>query len=127
MSAEGEGIESTGLRAQPHDRKMVDAIMRQRTRMEGGTPEEIAERRASAEIAVGELERAILKGEKLDDAFVERAAAAVHEAWLERNKGKVNSPEHGEGGPYEAMSEEWKEKDRVYPRAAIELHRKGGY
>lgn len=59
-------------------------------------------------------------GLPLDEAFIERAASAVHDAWLARNR--VHASE-AEKKPYRDLSEEDKEKDRIYVRRLIEIAR----
>ncbi len=79
------------------------------------------ENKISAEVAVNEVERAMEAGEQLDEAFVEAASSVLHDRWLERN-GSWASPE--QKVPYQQLSEEEKEKDRVIIRKAIEACKK---
>jgi len=77
------------------------------------------ENRAAAEVAMGELFKQVESGGLLDDTFIEQAATAVHNKWLERN-GSWAPPEQNK--PFGELSEEEKEKDRVQVRKAIELY-----
>lgn len=79
-----------------------------------------AENKASAEVAVSEVQRAIEHGLPLDEPFVESASAVLHEKWLERN-GSWAPPEQNK--PYAELSDEEKDKDRVIIRQAIEVSR----
>lgn len=75
-----------------------------------------AENEASAIVAVDLVLAASKSGGRLDAAFVEKASAAIHVKWLERN-GSWAPPE--QKLPYGSLSEPEKEKDRVVVRAAI--------
>lgn len=77
------------------------------------------ENRAAAEVAMGELFRQVENGGLLDDSFVEQAAAAIHDKWLERNGSWAPAEQNK---PFGELSEEEKEKDRVQVRKAIELY-----
>lgn len=77
-----------------------------------------AENQASAEVAIREVERAIRRGENLDENFVEKASSSIHDAWLSRN-GSWAPPEQNR--PYGELSEDEKEKDRVIVRRAIAI------
>lgn len=81
-----------------------------------------AETRASAEIAVHAVEKAIDQNEKLEENFIERASDKIHQAWLERN-GAWAPPE--QKLEYAQLSESEKEKDREYVRLAIKYWREG--
>ena len=76
-----------------------------------------AENKASASVAITEVEAAIRDGRELDDAFIEEASSTLHDKWLERN-GSWAPPEQNK--PYADLTEEEKEKDRVIIRKAIE-------
>jgi len=78
------------------------------------------ENKVSAEVALGEVFKANDDLVDLDDSFVEKASAVLHDKWLERN-GSWAPPE--QNVPYGELSEEEKEKDRVMIRKAIELFR----
>ncbi len=109
-----------------YDKDMVAAIVRQFSAAEGEqTESDIKEKTASARVAVQEVAKAFASKVPMDDAFVEAAAEEVYNAWLARNPHKVDNPEHGEGDTYANLSEEWKEKDRVYVRAAIQFWKSG--
>ncbi len=75
------------------------------------------ERRSGAGIAALAVTQAIMKGVPFDDTFVEYAADIVHEEWLHRNLER-SKPEHRL--PYSELTEEAKEKDRIFIKAAIE-------
>lgn len=79
---------------------------------------------AAGEVAMNEVLQAVENGQVLEAAFVEKAGAAVHDKWLERNSW-VKDPVHGnpaQAVPYGELSEEEKEKDRKQVRKAIELY-----
>jgi len=76
------------------------------------------ENKASAEVAVAEVEKVIEASTEFDESFVEAASSVLHDKWLERN-GSWASPEQNK--PYSELSEEEKEKDRVIIRRAIEV------
>ena len=77
-----------------------------------------AENKASAEVAVDEVKKAIQTGVALDESFIESASAVLHDRWLDRN-GSWAPPEQQR--PYHELSEEEKEKDRVIIKEAIEV------
>lgn len=102
------------------------------------------ENRASAEVAVHEVEKAIDADIPLDEAFIESASSTLHDKWMERRialgysqakldllKEKTDKTEdehfyfdrwsYDEKNmvPYMSLSEEEKEKDRVVIRKAI--------
>ena len=58
-------------------------------------------------------------GESLDEKFIEYASNLVHEEWLDRNR---SSAEDKYKIPYKKLSEDAKEKDRIFVRAAIEIY-----
>lgn len=76
------------------------------------------ENRAAAEVAMNEVFRASEGGNNLDEAFVEKASAAVHDKWLERNGAWAPAEQNK---PFGELSEDEKEKDRVQVRKAIEI------
>lgn len=81
------------------------------------------ENAAAAEVAVGEVLAAQESGTELNDEFIEKASATVHERWLERNQW-VLDPNYGnpdQAKPYADLSEAEKEKDRAQIRKAIEV------
>jgi|GEM_PF-1549890 len=55
-------------------------------------------------------------GLPLDEVFIERAASAVHDAWLARNRAHASEAEQK---PYNELSEEDKEKDRIFVRRIL--------
>jgi hypothetical protein len=69
---------------------------------------------------VDQVLNAQTEGRALDNAFIEQAADAAHVSWLERNGSWA--PAH-QKLPYAELSEEEKEKDRVFVRRAIEAYR----
>lgn len=75
------------------------------------------ENKISAEVAVGEITKALQEKRELDEKFIEDASSVLHVKWLERN-GSWAPPEQNK--PYAELSEEEKEKDRVIIRKAIE-------
>lgn len=80
------------------------------------------ENKISAEVAVGEVYKAVFNKKELDGAFVESASEAMHVKWLERN-GSWAPPE--QKLPYAELSEDEKEKDRVIIRKALEIYQSG--
>lgn len=91
--------------------------MRSKSKSYNELPEDWkGENKASAEVAVDLALDARKDGRALDESFVEEASASIHEKWLERNGSWA--PED-QKLPYEELSEEEKEKDRVVMRAAI--------
>jgi len=74
------------------------------------------ENRVAAEVAVNLVVEADEAGTILDEAFIEKASAVVHEKWLERN-GEW-APEELKK-PYKELPEEEKEKDRAQIKKAI--------
>ena len=79
------------------------------------------ENKASAEVTVTEIEKAVQAGVELDDAFVENASSVLHDKWLERNSSWASEEQKK---PYAELSEEEKEKDRVIIRKGIEMYAK---
>jgi hypothetical protein len=78
-----------------------------------------AENKASAEVAITAVEQAMNSGVvELNEDFVNKASDIVHQKWLERN-GEWAPAE--QKLPYAELSEEEKEKDRVFVRAAIKV------
>jgi hypothetical protein len=75
-----------------------------------------AENKASAEVAVEEIAKAINQGKSLDENFVESASAVIHKRWVERNESWAPSEQKV---PYTELVEEEKEKDRDIIREAI--------
>lgn len=80
------------------------------------------ENRDSAEVSVTIVERALRSGvvDIESEGFLEEASATVHAKWLERN-GSWAPPE--QNLPYEELSEDEKDKDRVMVKAAIRVVR----
>lgn len=76
-----------------------------------------------AKAALDALLETIKAGKPLDDKFIECASDIVHEEWLTRNSDKIT--EEGQYKlSYDQLSEDGKEKDRVFVRAAIEVYQK---
>jgi hypothetical protein len=74
------------------------------------------ESEASVRIAIDEIYKAQEVGQVLDNSFVERVSALIHTQWLERNS---DSKFAYQDVPYEALSEEEKDKDRNFVKEAI--------
>lgn len=73
----------------------------------------------AAEVAMGEVFKAIESGRALDDqSFIESASAVVHEEWLKRNGWQATEIQKK---PYEELPEEEKRKDRVQIIKAINI------
>ena len=78
------------------------------------------ENKFSAEVAMDEIYKAIDNGATLDDDFIESASSVIHDKWMERNSwAKEQQPELFV--PYNELSEEEKEKDRVIIKKAINI------
>ena len=58
-------------------------------------------------------------GEPLDEKFIEYTSNIVHEEWLKRNR-DIAEDEHKLS--YKQLSEDTKEKDRIFVRSAIEIY-----
>lgn len=80
------------------------------------------ENKASAKVAVEEVEKAMTTGIPLDDLFLESASSVLHDKWLEINTGSESTIEQKK--PYTELSEEEKERDRAIIRKAIEIYAK---
>ncbi|HSA59847.1 MAG TPA: hypothetical protein VLJ37_09205 [bacterium] len=93
----------------------TDRVDIARTRYEDLPAEYQAENKASADVAVGEIYKAVGQGRVLDDAFVETASALVHERWLERNPWAPDDQKV----PYDRLTEIEKDKDRAVVRRAL--------
>ena len=76
------------------------------------------ENKASAKVAFSEIYKAQEEGQVLDDYFVEKASELIHLRWLERNS---DSKFSYQDMPYDALSEEEKEKDRLVVKEAINI------
>jgi len=74
-----------------------------------------------SKVALDALLGAVKAGKPLDEKFIERAASIVHEEWLNRNR-DIAEDQHKH--PYGQLSEDVKEKDRIFVRAAIEIYLK---
>lgn len=69
-------------------------------------------------IAKREVALAKERGIALDAAFVERAAATVHAAWVERNHNHVRNELKV---PYHELPETEKDKDRTFVNDALDM------
>jgi len=76
------------------------------------------ENKISAEVTLNEVYKAKNGNEELNDKFVEKASAILHEKWLERNGAWAPAEQKL---PYAELSEEEKEKDRVIIRKGLEI------
>ena len=76
------------------------------------------ENRLAAQVVLDEIFRAVVSGQKLDEKFVEKASAVIHEKWLAR---EMNQAQTKQKELFADLTEEEKEKDRVQIRKAIEL------
>ncbi len=75
------------------------------------------DRQQSIAAARGVLIQAVEDGVGIDDAIMERAAEAVHTAWLARH----HHPDRAEDlRPYSDLTDGEKEKDREFARLAKE-------
>jgi hypothetical protein len=74
-----------------------------------------------AKAAFNALLETINADKPLDDKFIEYASNVVHEEWLWRNRA-IAEDEHKLS--YELLSEDVKEKDRIFVRSAIEIYSK---
>ena len=77
------------------------------------------ERWLGAKEALDILLERVRIGKSLDGKFVEYASKIIHKEWLERNIDRAKD-EHKVS--YEELSNEAKEKDRIFIRVAIELY-----
>lgn len=76
------------------------------------------ERRSGAKIAIDVFLKWTDAGKLVDDKFIEYAADIVHEDWLSRN---FNRAKNKHRLSYNQLSEDAKEKDRIFVRATIEI------
>ena len=75
----------------------------------------------AAKVAINLVFDKAMSGEKLTEEEIEEKAAIIHDEWLKRNDW-VFDPNYGDPNlavPYEKLSEEEKEKDRVQLEPAI--------
>jgi len=68
--------------------------------------------------AVDALSEAKKANKSLDEKFIEYASDIVHNEWLSRNR----NVEEEYKLPYKDLSEDAKEKDRIFVRAALEIY-----
>jgi len=81
------------------------------------------ENKASAEVAIKEIYKAVKDWKALDTEWIEAASDVIHQEWLKRNTW-VYDPTYGNpllAKPYTDLPEEEKEKDRTIIRKAIEM------
>lgn len=78
------------------------------------------ERRIGAQIALDAVIDAMRDGQTLDDSFIEKVSAILHDKWLERNRDRVTEIEKS---LYGDLPENEKEKDRFFAHAAVEVYR----
>jgi len=76
------------------------------------------ERWSGAKIALDTLLQWIGFKKPLDDKFIEYASDIIHNEWLDRNLHRAKE-EHKLS--YNQLSEEAKEKDRIFARSAVEI------
>jgi hypothetical protein len=76
-----------------------------------------------AKTALDALLETIKAGKPLDNKFIEYASGVVHEEWLTRNREKAGEEDQYKNS-YEQLSEDGKEKDRIFVRAALEIYQK---
>jgi len=76
------------------------------------------ERWFGAKMALDVLLETVKSGKLLNEEFIERASDMVHQEWLDRN---FNRAENEHKLSYKELSEEAKEKDRIFVRSAIEI------
>lgn len=79
------------------------------------------ERCSGAKVALVTLLKWIKAGKPLDERFIEYASNIIHEDWLVRNFSRAKN-EHRLS--YKQLSENAKEKDRIFARAAAEIFRR---
>lgn len=79
------------------------------------------ERWSGTKIAFDTLIQWTRFGKIIDDKFIEHASNIIHDEWLERNSHRAKD-EHKLS--YEQLSEEAKEKDRIFAKSAIEIYKK---
>ena len=79
------------------------------------------ERRSGAKVALNILQKAIDSNRRPDEEFIEHASNLIHEEWLKRNLDRAED-EHKLS--YDQLSEEAKEKDRIFIHAAMEIYKK---
>jgi hypothetical protein len=77
-----------------------------------------SERRSGAKVAIETLQEWIETGKPIDYKFIEFASNIVHEDWLSRN---LKRAEEEHKLTYSKLSEDAKEKDRIFVRAAVKV------
>lgn len=76
------------------------------------------ENKISAEVTLDEIYLHKDKNQELNEEFIEKASATLHEKWLDRNSQWAAAEQEL---PYNELSEEEKEKDRVIIRKGLEI------
>jgi hypothetical protein len=77
------------------------------------------ERWSGAKVAWGTVQEAVKSNKPLDRAFIEYASDLVHKDWLTRN---VKNAQVEHTLAYRSLSEEAKEKDRIFVTSALEIY-----
>ncbi|MEI6266975.1 MAG: hypothetical protein WCP14_03750 [bacterium] len=112
-------IERTGAETRLDDRgRVTSEVDIANTEYKDLPSEWQAENKVSAEVSLDLVNIAIEAGKPLDEGLIEDVSAVVHEKWLERN-GEWAPEEQKK--PYSELSEEEKEKDRIFIRKAITI------
>ena len=78
------------------------------------------ERWSGAKVAFDTLLERIKSGKSLDEKFIEYASGIIHKEWLDRN---IHRTENEHKLPYDQLSEEAKQKDRIFIHSAIEIYK----
>jgi hypothetical protein len=76
------------------------------------------ERRQGAKVALDAASEAVKNNKPLDEEFIEHASDLIHEDWLSRNMARAEDKHRYS---YGQLSEDAKEKDRIFARSAIEV------
>jgi hypothetical protein len=79
------------------------------------------EKEISEQIAKDAVVAAMASETPLDEKFIEESAKVIHRKWLQRNKDHARAMDLL---PYAQLSEEEKEKDRIFVREAILKYKK---
>jgi len=75
---------------------------------------------SGAKVALDTLLERVRSGKSLDENFIEYASDIIHKEWLDRN---LHRAENEHKLSYDRLSEEAKEKDRVFIQSAIEIYK----
>ncbi len=79
------------------------------------------ERWLGAKTALDTLYQWVNSGNLLDEKFIEHASKIIHDEWLGSN---LNRAEDEHKLSYKQLTEEAKEKDRIFARSAVEIYQK---